>query len=135
MSAVKEELAWVSTFTQLPVSRRKEWVKIILDEIRSYRKDKRPNPEAQYLSDLLSDKSKFELIGISYNMSYIRVDDDDEANLRARFIHPWGGPKLLFKHKKLPILITAGADIRVNDAVTNEVKGNSQVRGIIGITG
>lgn len=134
MASVKEELAWVSTFTRLPVAKRKEWVKRILEEIRSYRKGK-PSPETKYLSELLADRSKFELIGISYNMSYIKVDAEDEECLRARWIHPWGSPKLLFKHKKLPMLIIAGADIRFNDAVTNEVKGNSQVRGIIGITG
>jgi hypothetical protein len=133
--SVKEELGWVDTFVRLPPSKRKEWVKRILEEIRSYRKRGNPTKETKYLSDLLSDRSKFDLIGFSYNVNYIKVDADDDESLMARWVHPWGSPKLLFKHKKLPILIIAGADIRFNDAITNELRDNPRLDDVAGITG
>jgi len=131
----KEHLKWVRTMLATPVKRRKEWVKTIIDGIRSYRSDDAATKKgAVFLSDMIEDESVWEIVGFAVNQQYVRVDGDKEL-LDCVFVHPWGTPNLLLKHKKLPIVITVGPGIRWNESVLQEVKENQYNDDVVGFTG
>ncbi len=137
---VKEYLSWVMTMLETPSSRRREWVKTIIEGIRSYRKDKAPvsaqdAATTKYLSDALLDESTWELVGFVPNISYVRVDAPDADMLKYIWVHPWGTPPLLFKHKRLPLTVIAGPGIRWNDTILRELKENGYVDKPLGFTG
>ena len=138
MSKIKESLKWVYTMIMSKPARRKEWVKLIIEGIRSYRGENAQDKKgAVWLSDVIQDDSKWEVIGFSVHEAYVRLDgSEDETN--CMFIHPWGTPPLLLKHKTLPIIMTVGPGIRWNDTVLNELKGNEAleyIKNLVGFSG
>jgi len=125
MSGVKEYLSWVGVMVRTPVKKRMEWVKLIFEGLRSYRPKNQPKDrEAFYLSDALQDKDTWDLIGFSCNLQYIRADHEDKDMLEAVFVHPWGTPPLLLKHKRLPMFVIVGPGIRWNDTILRELEQN-----------
>jgi hypothetical protein len=138
MSEVKEFLTWAETMIATPIKQRKIWVEKIIAGIRSYREPKTKNPDMEsqkkYLSDMLENEDDVELIGFAVNSSYIKVDSPHEEELGALFIHPFGTPQLLYKHKKLPMLLIVGPGIRLDESILEEVSGNQKIptRGITG---
>ena len=90
----------------------------------------------------LKKKSFFELIGFSINANYVmshvrstKTNPISQEDLEALFIHAWGSPKLLYKHKKLPMLVIVGADIQLDESILDEMEDNSEITKVIGITG
>jgi hypothetical protein len=138
MGNVKDYADWVHTMIKNPIVKRKQWVSDIMNGLRKGIGKTKKNPkEAQNLADLLSDKSKFELIGFSANLHYIKDNlrkGDTDEDLECVFVHPWGSPKLLFKHKDLPVLFIVGDDLRLDESVINEVDKNEKVD-VRGFTG
>ena len=116
---------------------RREWVEKILDGIRSYRPqdNKDIKKETKWLTDALKDESTWELVGFATNLQYLRVDHDDDEILKYVFVHPWGTPPLIYKHKKLPMFITVGPGIRWNDSILRELTENGYKDNIEGATG
>ena len=117
---MKEYLAWVTTMLHAPVKKRWEWVELIFAGFRTYRKSK----EGIYLSDILQDKDTWEILGFCPNIQYVRVDHKDEEMLKYIFVHPWGTPPLLLRHKRLDIAVIAGPGMRWNDTILREIKDN-----------
>lgn len=113
---------------------RKQWVEHILNGIRSYRPETEKK-EAKYLTDVLADKSTWELIGFGVNLQYIRADHDNDDMLKYVFVHPWGTPPLVYKHKRLPMIITVGPGIRWNESILRELSDNGYNDHIEGATG
>lgn len=138
---VKECLSWATTMLNSSVKRRKEWVKLIFESFKSYRKvglkgeNLKINPYTQamveskqnYLSDALQDQKTWDIIGFSVNLQYVRVSHADKNLLRFVFLHPWGTPPLLLKHKRMPMIVIAGAGIRWNDTILRELKENDSI--------
>lgn len=138
MKAVTEHLPWVGVMLKTPRAGRMKWVKIILDGIRSYRekaqaRDRQADEQREWLSDLLQDESKFELVGFSPNVQYVKASGSEDQ-MSALWVHPWGTPQLLYKHKRLPLLIIAGPGIRFNESVLAESRENES-ESTLGITG
>lgn len=138
MASVKDHLTWVTTLIRAPIARRKQWVKAIIDGIRSYRDVKAANPNLQkevaYLSDVIQDDRTWELIGFSVNSTYVRADGPEDM-LNCVYVHPWGTPALVYKHKKLPLFITVGPGIRWNESVLHEIPENEYRENVVGFTG
>lgn len=137
---VVEYLSWVYTMLSTPVKRRHQWVETIFDGLRSYRNSKRDGAHATYLSDALLDSNTWEIIGFVPNVSYVRVDypkgfEGDDSMIENIFVHPWGAPTLLCKHRRLPVAIMVGPGMRWNDSVLSELKENGDVENPIGFTG
>jgi len=128
--AVTKYLRWVSVLLNSSVSTRKKWVEEILNGIKDYRKGK--SADQIYLSDALESEKDFEKIGFALNMEYIKVEGSKE-HLGAVWVHPFANPSLLYKHKKLPVLIIAAPGIRLNESILQEVGLNKS--GVHGITG
>jgi len=148
---VKEYLNWAIVMVQQAHANpdrarktRRMWVEKIFDGLRSYRPqvekkgnlyDSSKNKEAVYLSDVLSDDSTWEEVGFAVNLQYIRVDHDNDEMLGYVFVHPWGTPPLILKHKRLPVFITVGPGLRWNDSILREISDNGYNDHIEGATG
>ena len=132
---VKQALSWVKEFMGSRASRRHEWVKTILKGIRSYdSKSGEPTRDGNTFAGNLEDRSQFELIGICPNIMYIKTEGSPE-DLKAIWVHAWGTPVLLYKHKQTCALVVAGPGIRLNDSVVREISYNKYKEEILGITG
>jgi hypothetical protein len=135
---VKDYLSWAETMIKTPVSDRKAWVKKIIEAFRYYRptgkSDLKAEGQKKYLSDILESEDDIELIGFAANANYIKVDSSNSDELGALYVHPFGTPPLLYKHKKLPMLIIVGPGIRLDESVLAEATGNDRIptRGITG---
>lgn len=123
-------LRWVATMLRAPVSRRKQWVKEIMDGFRSYRSKKSLDKTVPFLSDML--ESEFDIVGFVPKMEYIKVDGP-KSELEVIWEHPHMNPTLLFKHKTLPVFVVTGPGLRWNDSLLNEV--GMRTEGVRGITG
>ncbi len=141
---MKEYLNWAIVMVQQAHANperarktRRMWVEKIFDGLRSYRpKDEnKSSKEAIYLSDVLSDDSTWEEVGFAVNLQYIRVDHDNDEMLGYVFVHPWGTPPLILKHKRLPVFITVGPGLRWNDSILREISDNGYNDHIEGATG
>lgn len=130
---IKDHLAWAKTMLSASKETRKKWVKTIIDGIKSYR-GKKSSEDSVWLSDMIQNKDEWELIGFAINQQYIRATGDAEL-LDAIWVHPWGTPNLLYKHKKLPVIITVGAGIRWNDSILGEIEKNEYDDSVAGFTG
>ena len=131
---VKDHLSWVVTMLSATPKRRKEWVMAIIDGIKSYRDKNTHREGAKWLSDIIQDDATWELIGVAVNQQYVRMDGDPDL-LNAIWVHPWGTPNLVLKHKKLPVIITVGPGIRWNESVLGEMSKNDYDDAVRGITG
>ena len=129
---VKQYAQWVYTMIKTAPAKRKEWIKIIFDNLKS-----KKTKEFENLVEMLQDRSNFDLIGFAPNLHYIKHDKrrgDTEEDLGCVFVHAWATPKLLFTHKRLPVIIIVGDDMRYDDSVLNEQEKNPTVP-VRGFTG
>lgn len=136
MSNVKDYADWVYTMIKTPLAKRKQWVVEIMNNLKKGNKKNNPK-ETQNLADLLNDKNKFDLIGFSANLHYIKSllrKGDTQEDAECVFVHPWASPKLLFKHKTLPVIFIVGDDLLLDDSAINEVDKNDKVD-VRGFTG
>jgi hypothetical protein len=133
--SVKQALSWVKEFMNSKALRRREWVRTILNGIKSFNsKSGEPTSDGIEFAKNLSDRSQFDLIGICPNVMYIKAEGP-ESDLKSIWVHAWGTPVLLYKHKKTCALVIAGPGIRLNDSVVREISYNKYKEEILGITG
>jgi len=111
-------LPWVELILSLPAKDRRKWVRQMLDGLRSYRSSGKKSKDSEWLSDWVGGKD-FELIGFAPNIQYVKVDGTAEE-LKALWVHPWGSPVLVYKHKKLPMVTLVGPSIRLDESVMVE---------------
>jgi hypothetical protein len=135
---IKEYADWVYTMIKNPINKRKAWVKDIFINLNKGTAGKKNNPkELKNLAELLCDKAKFDLVGFSANLHYVKHDlrkGDEEADLNCVFVHPWASPKLLYKHKDLPVIMIIGEDLRLDESVLDDNSKNvtHSIRGFTG---
>jgi hypothetical protein len=139
---MKDYLSWALVMVQQAHTNpdkarktRRMWVDRIFNGLISYRPSTPINKEAVYLSDVLKDNSTWEEVGFAVNLQYIRVDHDNDEMLGYVFVHPWGTPPLILKHKRLPVFITVGPGLRWNDSILREINENGYNDHIEGATG
>lgn len=130
---VREWLKWFETMCDLPVKRRREFVQNVIDGLKFYR-DKRGAKGSKWLSDFLAEEKDVELIGFAANATYVKVDSTHKDELKAIYVHPWGLPTLMYKHKHLPIVFMVGPGVRFNESILEEDDKNREpaLRGITG---
>jgi hypothetical protein len=139
---MKEYLSWALVMIQQSQANpdkarktRRMWVDRIFQGLMSYRPSTPANKEAVYLSDVLKDDSTWEEVGFAVNLQYIRVDHKNDEMLKYVFVHPWGTPPLILKHKRLPVFITVGPGLRWNDTILREIRENDYNDLVEGATG
>lgn len=122
-----EFLEWAVVFSKASPARRKEIYKLILESLKDFsehgegRADKSAGME---LFRKFSDPNEYELVGISTGISYLRVFGTSQKELKARWIHPWGSPTLLLKHKRLPYMVEVNPGIRFGKSYLIEMPEN-----------
>lgn len=120
---------WVEVLTKLTVKERLEWVKVTLETLFT-RKDKK----SKDLAKMLTNKSKFKLIGFAPNISYVMVDNKDKSLLNSTFVHAFGSPKLVYLDKKHNVFLIVGGDIEHNTSTVSKNTKNAAIP-VEGITG
>jgi len=68
----------------------------------------------------------FEYMGFTPNVQYIKENEE------GWWVHPWGTPTLLFKHKKLPIVVMTNPGIRLDSNFLKEMEYNEYIRELRG---
>lgn len=129
---MKRYLNWVYTFSNSTSSERAKMKEELLKGIRNFITES--NNRSDDLYKLLK-SGDAEFVGFIPEISYFRESGHGQ-NLKALFVHPFGGPTLLFKMKHAPALIIASPTIRLNDSFLRDAKLNlkSIDDNILGIT-
>lgn len=91
------------------------------------------HPDGENLFKQLK-SSEVEFIGFVPDVTYIK-ETGPRKQLEVIWKHDFGTPGLLYKHKRLPLLLIAGPSIRFNKSVLAEIDANKQQGLLSGITG
>lgn len=122
---VKQALSWANVVSRMTRSEKQDLVDLIIDGIRAQRKSKRS--DQVWLSDYLRNEKDFEIIGFALNAPYINVDRS-WGDTKPLWVHPWGIPAILGRHRKLPSLVMASPTIRLNE----NINGSKAMEGYTG---
>ena len=101
-------LTWAVTMLEAEEDERAEFVDLILDSIKNFKKGEISQEGKEAVSFLKNDCS---LIGFSPSVTYIMHKERGEGSLNVFWEHPFSIPSLLYKHKKLPFLILSNGNI------------------------
>lgn len=140
-------LSWVDTVLDAAPAARRKLKEAVIEGIKLFNANWRKkneefelvgtSPEARALYKTIT-SGEVEFIGFAPNIHYIKESGKDDE-LSAIWQHAFGVPALLFKHKKLPMLLIVGPEIRFNRSVLTEIDANKHLgltyEGIRGITG
>ena len=128
---MKKYLSWVYTFSKSSSIERERMRSELLKGIRDYVTG---NNQSEELYKLLK-SGDAEFIGFIPEISYFR-DHGRGKDLEAMYVHPFGGPTLLYKMKHSPALIIASPTLRFNDSFLRDAKLNlKSIDGnILGVT-
>jgi hypothetical protein len=115
------------------VKKRLEWVKLVLNHIENFDKGKSKKEGEELIKEL---KKNYILIGFAPNITYVKHDGAKE-DLKYQWVHPFGTPTLLYKHKKLPTLLLVNGNLDFNNSRLNKIDKNKslELQSILGITG
>lgn len=122
---VKQLLYYSKVLSRMSVRDKEELKNLVMDGIRSYRKDNQKGDI--WLSDFLDSNKDYVFQGFSLNLPYINVDPK-YGDTKSFWIHPWGTPQLLFTHRRLPIMMIVGPSVRLDQ----NVLGQSNMTGYTG---
>lgn len=121
---------WAASLVKWPIRARTRLKEALLEALRSYRK-KKPGGGGPWISDIL-ESPEFECRGFAVDINYILAKKHPDLETDCVYNHPWGSPKLLYVHKKLPICVIVGADLRLDTSVAHEAGAKIPVRGFTG---
>lgn len=129
---MKRYLSWVYTFSKSSASERGRMKDELLAGIRNFVAGKTNKGDDLYK---LLKSGDAEFVGFIPEISYFR-DHGRGKDLEAIYVHPFGGPTLLYKMKHAPALIIANPTLRFNDSFLRDAKLNlKSIDGnIVGIT-
>lgn len=123
---IKEFLDWCLIFIKSSSSDRKLMRKVLLEGISDY------SEEGQKYAKWL-ESSQCEFVGFAINLQYMKESGSKE-HLKALWVHPFGGPTLVYKHKRLPMLIVTSPSLEFNTSHIKKAKLNNYNDSIEGIT-
>lgn len=109
---IRQCLSWVNVVSHMTLPEKKQLVRLLLSGLVAQRKGKKS--DERWLSDLIQDGKEFQVIGFAANAPYINVDRK-WGDTRPIWVHPWGIPAIMLRHKRLPILMMVSPAIRLNE--------------------
>lgn len=154
-------LLWLDTLLGSTRSERRSMKAALLEGIRQYgakwKKTDKPQPKDPDFPDLvdpdkvateldpdavalykdLKSEKEWEFIGFAPNTMYVK-ESGSQAELESIWVHPYAVPALVYKHRRLPLMIYTSPTIEFNTSVLREVDANrhngliSKGRGIMG---
>lgn len=122
---IKQLLSWSNTVSYLSDSEKKSLSDLLIDGIKAQRRGKKESDV--WLSDFVRSGKEFRVIGFAANAPYINVDRA-YGDTRPIWVHPWGIPALLLRHKELPVILMISPAIRLNE----NLLGNKNMEGYTG---
>lgn len=139
MNGVREALKWFDLYLKLGSSQRKNIRETVLKSLSEYSAKGEGHSDHEAGIQLVKSlKANFDYIGIAPNIMYAK-EKGTKDDLKAIWVHPWGVPTLVYKHKKLPMIALVNPGIRYNESFIREMSMNrenlSQLYELAGITG
>lgn len=114
---------WFKEVLQMTERERTELIGHILEAVsREGSLNDKPTKSGLDLVKML--KRDCELQGFCPNSMYARAKGKD---LKDMFFHKWGYPTLLYKHKKLPIVISVNPGMRKDTMMLSEIPHNKRL--------
>jgi hypothetical protein len=116
---------WFNEVLELDSRGREAFIQDCLDEIsRSGSIDDRPTEDGQALVKFL--KQDCDFVGFNPNLVYARGKGADK-DMRVKFVHKFGYPTLVYKHRKMPILISANPALVKDQMFLAKIPGNARI--------
>ena len=117
-------LSWAVTMLDAEESERVEFVDLILDSIKNFKKGE-PSEEGNQAVSFLKNDCK--LIGFCPSTTYIMATPRGEGSLDTFWEHPFSIPTVLYKHKKLPFLILSNGNLDFDDSRLRKMNSISKI--------
>lgn len=138
-----EYLSWANVLASSPEKYRKEMRAMILEEIKHFSEHGEGHPDTtagEALYAELKNPDLWEFVGFAPTIKYIRETAPTKEELEALWVHPWGLPALIFKHKKLCVFIMTHPGMRFDKSYPDEMEINkranpTKIGPLRGITG
>lgn len=118
-------MQWVIPFATSSPKSKEEFKKTMLN---SGIQEKYSN-----LYSFLTLSPDIEFVGYAIGINYYK-ENGSEEDLMAQFEHPFGGPTLIYKAKKVPAYLITNPTIRFNGSYLKEVGQNKYNESILGVT-
>lgn len=113
---------WYKEVLNMTESERKSLVAEILKAVAmDGSKNDRATVSGQKLVTYI--RREFDLVGFCPNVWYGKASGS-KNDLRDTFIHKWGYPTLLYKHKTLPFTMQVNPGMRKDKMLLTEIPGN-----------
>lgn len=109
---IKQALSWSEVVSRMAPKEKKDLVGLLIQGIVDHRKKKADGDV--WLSDLISSEREFKIEGFALNAPYINVDKA-YGDTQPIWVHPWGIPALLLRHRTLPVIMMVSPAIRLNE--------------------
>jgi len=109
---IRQVLSWTNVVSRMTSKQKSKLASLLIDGIGTQKKTKKP--EEVWLSDFIEGEKEFRVIGFAANAPYINVDRAF-GDTKPIWVHPWGIPSLLLKHKTLPVIMMVSPAIRLNE--------------------
>jgi hypothetical protein len=129
-------LTWFVYLLKVDVEHRIRARMDALNLIRFFNKGRKSKLGEQLYNDLNNGKL-YEFVGFAPNIFYAK-ESGTKTDMSVQWVHPFSSPTLLYKHKKLPILIISNGNLEFNESRLRSIDKNStlqELQDILGITG
>ena len=114
---VREMFDWVRTILQASYKNRLKIVRQIENDIRMYGSlNDEETPEGKALCESIIKSGDYEAFGLLPNLSYVRIEGTEEER-EAVFIHAFGDPVILYRHKNTGVLVVLGASMHFDESL------------------
>ncbi len=113
---------WFKEILQMTEAERKNLVEEILRAV-STEGSTSDRPTASGVALVKFIRKECDLVGFTPNIWYVKAVGP-KSDLKDTFIHKWGYPTLLYKHKKLPYTIQVNPGMRKDRMLLAEIPGN-----------
>ena len=133
---VIDSLDWVHELRNSPREFRKDLRKLVMDSLKSYSAKGEGNPDTRAgvaLAKELVENYVFQ--GFAPNILYVKEKGQDRGEEEAIYVHPWGTPTLVFKHKYLPCVVMVNPGIRLDESFLQEMPFNKEYAEMLGFSG
>lgn len=119
---IRQILSWANAVSYMTTPEKKQLAKLLITGIERQRKSKAS--DETWLSEFISSQKEFTIEGFAANAPYINVDKN-YGDTKPIWVHPWGIPALLLKHKTLPVIMMVSPAIRLNENLlgSNNMEG------------
>lgn len=122
MAHIREHLTWIEKLLSMTSKARKlvreKVIAALQEEIENENSGYDPQSIEQIVEAL--DSKHFEFVGFMPNVTYAK-ESGDKDEMRALFVHPFGYPTLLYKHKRSPVYVFVNPLLRFNGSVLHEI--------------